>query len=376
MNPAQYIKMHELWDLEKLKQHAQHNNVYVIQSPKFPDVVMLHYMDAVQYDNLWNTFNRMCRGLILDMKNQRVLAWPFNKFFNLDQMPETKYDKLEVLGRFDTSEKLDGSMIIMFRDPNTNKLMLTTKGSLDSEHGQYANAIEMPSGFWIVSSKYMESGTLIFELISKRFQIVVDYKKKGYEEGLYLIGYRDHISGNLASFNEVDKIANDLGVNTFKRYPFTSLDSLLTTAKDLPVLEEGFVLRFEDDLMVKVKGSAYLAAHRFISHLSDRNILEAVAEGTAANLATLAPEEYRQDVLDKIDHFNKRVTELEHTCYNLYSESPKEVARRDFAFWVNANVPSHFKGFMFQLLDQKPVNRKHMFKVLEEIDNIDGRTRI
>jgi len=47
MNPAQYIKMNELWDLERLKQHAQHNNVYVIQSPKFPDVVMLHYMDAV-----------------------------------------------------------------------------------------------------------------------------------------------------------------------------------------------------------------------------------------------------------------------------------------------------------------------------------------
>jgi len=376
MNPAQYIKMHELWDIERLKQHAQHNNVYVIQSPKFPDVVMLHYMDAVQYDNLWTTFNRMCRGLILDMKNQRVLAWPFNKFFNLDQMPETKYDKLETLGHFDTSEKLDGSMIIMFRDPNTDKLTFTTKGSLDSEHGQYVNALEFPTGFWLIASKYMESGTLIFELISKRFQIVVDYNKKGYEEGLYLIGYRDHISGRLAGFNEVGKIANDLGVNTFQRYQFDSLDRLLEVTDALPVLEEGFVLRFEDDLMVKVKGKAYLAAHRFISHLSDRNILEAVAEGTATNLATLAPEEYRQDVLDKIDHFNKRVTELENTCYTLYSDAPKTGLRKDFALWVNANVPSHFKGFMFQLLDQKPVNRKHMCKVLEEIDNIDGRTRI
>lgn len=376
MNPAQYLKMHELWDLDKLKQHAQHNNVYVIQSPKFPDVVMLHYMDAVQYDNLWTTFNRMCRGLILDMKNQRVLAWPFNKFFNLDQMPETKYDKLETLGHFETSEKLDGSMIIMFRDPNTDKLTFTTKGSLDSEHGQYANALQLPTGFWLVASRYMESGTLIFELISKRFQIVVDYNKKGYEEGLYLIGYRDHISGRLAGFNEVSKIADDLGVHTFQRYQFDSLDRLLEITDALPVLEEGFVLRFEDDLMVKVKGKAYLAAHRFISHLSDRNILEAVADGTAANLATLAPEEYRQDVLDKIAHFNKRVTELENTCYTLYSEAPKSGLRKDFALWVNTNVPSHFKGFMFQLLDQKPVNRKHMCKVLEEIDNIDGRTRI
>lgn len=376
MNPAQYIKLNDLWDIERLKQHAQHNNVWVIQSPKFPDVVMLHYADVVQYDNLWTTFNRMCRGLILDMKNQRVLAWPFNKFFNLDQMPETKYDKLESLGTFDTSEKLDGSMIIMFRDPNTDKLTFTTKGSLDSEHGQYANALELPTGFWLVASRYMESGTLIFELISKRFQIVVNYNKKGYEEGLYLIGYRDHISGKLASHSEVDKIAGDLGVNTFKQYPFKSLDSMLTIAKDLPVLEEGFVLRFEDDLMVKVKGSAYLAAHRFISHLSDRNILEAVADGTASALAELAPEEYKQDVLDKIVHFQKRVAELETICYNLYSKAPKEGVRKDFAMWVLANVPSHFKGFMFQLYESKPVNRKLMFKVLEQIDNIDGRTRI
>lgn len=369
--------MHDLWDLERLKQHAQHNNVYVIQSPKFPDVVMLHYMDAVQYDNLWTVFNRMCRGLILDLKNERVLAWPFNKFFNLDQMPETKYDKLESLGEFSTSEKLDGSMIIAFRDPKANVIRFTTKGSFDSEHGTYANALPLIKGYnYDAFQHYTKNGTLMFELISKKFQIVVDYEKKGYEEGLYLIGYREHKSGTLATFDEVDKIADDLRVNTFKQYLFNSLDSLLATAKDLPVLEEGFVLRFGDDLMVKVKGSAYLAAHRFISHLSDRNILEAVADGTATNLATLAPEEYKQDVLDKIVHFQKRVAELENTCYTLYSDAPKEESRKNFALWVQQNVPSHFKGFMFQLLDHKVVDRKHLFRVLEEIDQIDGRTRI
>jgi len=376
MNPEQYIKIHDLWDIERLKQHAQHNHVYVIQSPKYPDVVMLHYMDAVQYDNLWTTFNRMCRGLILDMKNKHVLAWPFDKFFNLGQMPETTYDNLVKQGDFETTEKLDGSMIIAFVDPNTDKLTFTTKGSLDSEHGQYANSLQFTEEQQRIMRAWANEGTLIFELISKRFQIVVDYNKKGYDEGLYLIGYRHDISGHLMSPGSLAVIAEALKVPIFKTYEFKSLDKLIDTAKDLPVLEEGFVLRFRGGLMVKVKGSAYLAAHRFISHLSDRNILEAVAEGTAANLATLAPEEYRQDVLDKIDHFNKRVTELEHTCYNLYSQAPKDVPRKDFAFWVNANVPSHFKGFMFQLLDQKPVNRKHMFNVLEEIDNIDGRTRI
>jgi len=376
MNPEQYFNINDLWDLERLKQHAQHNNVYVIESARIPNVVMLHYMDAVQYDNLWNTFNRMCRGLILDMKNKKVLAYPFDKFFNLGQMPETSYDNLAALGGFETSEKLDGSMIIAFINPNDDKLTFTTKGSFDSEHGAYANELPLSSNQRVALYEYATKGTLMFELIAKPFQIVVDYKKKGYAEGLYLIGFRHEISNKLASFNALAGISEELNLPTFKTYSFDGLDQLIDTAKDLPVLDEGFVLRFPGDIMVKVKGSAYLAAHRFISHLSDRNILEAVADGTASNLATLAPEEYKQDVLDKIAHFQKRVAELENICYTLYSEAPKEGLRKEFALWVNSQVPSHLKGFMFQLLDHKVVDRKQLFRVLEQIDNIDGRTRI
>ena len=376
MTPEQYIKIHDLWDLGRLKAHAQHNSVYVIESPRFPNVVMLHYQDSCTYDNNWNTFARMSRGLILDMKNRKVLAYPFDKFFNLGQMPETSYDNLAALGGFETSEKLDGSMIIGFINPNDNKLIFTTKGSFDSEHGAYANALPLTDEQLVALRAYAEYGTLMFELIAKPFQIVVDYKKKGYKEGLYLIGYRHNVSNKLASFEDLARMAFFLDLPTFKTYSFNGLDQLIALARDLPVLEEGFVLRFPGDLLVKVKGSAYLAAHRFISHLSDRNILEAVADGTASNLALLAPEEYREDVLGKIDHFQKRVADLEKECYTYFAEAYPKDNRREFAFWVKANVPSHLKGFIFKLLDGKQVDRKQMFKVLEEIDNIDGRTKI
>lgn len=376
MNPEQYLNINDLWDLERLKQHAQHNSVYVIESARIPNIVMLHYMDAVQYDNLWNTFNRMCRGLILDMKNKKVLAYPFDKFFNLGQMPETSYDNLAALGGFETSEKLDGSMIIAFINPNNGELTFTTKGSFDSEHGAYTNALPLTFEQKSLLAVYAQHGTLMFELIAKPFQIVVDYKKKGYAEGLYLIGYRHNRSAKLMIFDELRVVANTVNLSTFKTYQFNGLDQLIALAKDLPVLEEGFVLRFSGDLMVKVKGSAYLAAHRFISHLSDRNILQAVADGTASTLADLAPEEYRQDVLDKIKHFQKRVADLERVCYTLYRETPTDVPRKEFALWVNTNVPSYFKGFMFKLLDGQAVDRKQLFRVLEDIDKIDGKTKI
>jgi len=376
VNPEQYLKSNGLWDLERLKQHAQHNLVYVIESSRFPNVVMLHYMDSCTWDNNWNTFARMSRGLILDMKNQKVLAYPFDKFFNLGQMPETSYESLSALNGFQTSEKLDGSMIIGFIDPNTDKLTFTTKGSFDSEHGAYANALELTIEQKVALRTYAQHGTLMFELIAKPFQIVVDYKKKGYKEGLYLIGYRHNRSGQLASFEDLASMAFFLDLPTFKTYSFKSLDALIEVSKGLPVLEEGFVLRFPGDIMIKVKGTAYLAAHRFISHLSDRNILEAVADGSASTLVQLAPEEYRKDVEDKIAHFQMRVAELEKECYTWFAQAPKEGPRKEFALWVNQNVESYLRGFLFQIFDQKPLDRKQMCKVIETIESVDGKTRI
>ena len=375
MNPQEYLDSKNLWDLELLKLHAQNNSVYVIESKRFPDLVMLHYMDACAYDNKWTEFSRMSRGLILDMRHRKVLAYPFDKFFNLGQMPETSYDSLLSLGSFETVEKLDGSMCTLFKDPNTDKLTFTTKGSFDSEHGLYANNLEMSKEFWAVAETYASAGTLVFELVTKRFQIVIDYAKKGYKEGLYLIGYRRNFSNEFASPLALTGMAEELGIPTFKTYQFGSLDNLIDAAKTLPVLEEGFVLRFSGDLLVKVKGYAYLEMHRFISHLSDRNILQAVANNTADDLAKLCPDEFKDEVMMKIAAFKERCRELSEICYTKYTEGPKE-NRKEFAAWVNQNVDRPLRGFVFQLMDGKELDQKRIYKTIEEIDHIDGRTKI
>src|SRR5258708_3534553 len=144
ISPKEYLDTNDLWDLEKLKLHAQERFVYVITSEKFPDVVMLKYMDECQYDNKWSDFSRLCRGLILDLRNKVVLAHAYNKFFNLDQVSEVSYDILKSSGIFEASEKLDGSCCILYVVPSTKEYRFTTTGSLESEHGEYATSI-MPS---------------------------------------------------------------------------------------------------------------------------------------------------------------------------------------------------------------------------------------
>ena len=139
ISPEAYFKEHQLYDKKRLQQHCEQNLVYMRESERFPTVVMLHYAEEAHFDQKWNQFNSMCRGLIVDMKNKRILAHPFNKFFNIDERPETKYSLLEKMGDFEVSEKLDGSLLILFKDPNTDKYFVTTKGSFDSEHGKYGN---------------------------------------------------------------------------------------------------------------------------------------------------------------------------------------------------------------------------------------------
>jgi len=368
-----YFKEHDLFNKEKLLQHAETNLVHVIESKKFPNVVMLHYRDEASYDKQWNVFNRMCRGLIVDLASQTILAYPFDKFFNVGEMPEISYETLVKEGEFEVTEKLDGSMLILFQDPNTNQFFFTTKGSFDSEHGEYATSI-LPHQLkyeWVVRDY-----TLMFELISKRFQIVIDYQKKGYEEGVYLIGARRRSSNTLLRYDELKWLGDSLKLKTMKSYKFKTLDDVIEKTKTLPVLEEGYVLLFkETGKQVKIKGEEYLRVHRFLSHMSPKYILEALGEGTANDLIELAPEEYKEDVEVTTNYFKRKKIELVAQANDLFSKAPRDT-RKEFAMWAQSSVPSHLKGFLFNLLDNKPLDDRKIYKLIGELENVTGETKL
>lgn len=370
-----YLKDNNFWNEDNLKAHAEQHNVQVISSKDYPFLVMLHYKNACIFENDWNPFARMCRGIILDMHSKRVLAYPYEKFFNLSQMPETSYDVLKDKKEFEVSEKLDGSMILVFQDPSTGEFVATTKGSFDSPHGKVATTLlqNLPNYQQVI--EYAKKGTLMFELISSEFRIVIDYKKKEYPEGLYLIGGRKNCTGELLTYAEVAEIAKELGLPCPKTYQFESLDQLIEKTKDLPMSEEGFVLRYPDGLMVKVKGAAYLKAHRFISQLSDKNILEAMKEGVEEQMLEVAPDEFQREILEKVAYFKSRKVDILNQCYQYFHDAPKE-DRKTFALWVNQNAKSYLKGCLFQLFDCKRLSDKALYDIISKVEKPSVETRI
>ena len=64
---------------------------------------------------------------------------PYKKFFNVDQVPETRTDVLREKGfPIQVADKLDGSLGIIFYDKYSEKIVVTTKGSFDSGQAVWA----------------------------------------------------------------------------------------------------------------------------------------------------------------------------------------------------------------------------------------------
>ena len=73
------------------------------------------------------------RGLILDHAARRIVATPFPKFFNAGERDGTIPDL-----PFETTEKLDGSLIIIFH--HRGRWRTATTGAFDSDQAVWAQA--------------------------------------------------------------------------------------------------------------------------------------------------------------------------------------------------------------------------------------------
>jgi RNA ligase len=89
------------------------------------------YQSRCVFNDGWNEFTTLARGLILDAGTGRIVATPFPKFFNYGERGE-EFPALP----FETFEKLDGSLIILFH--HRGRWLTATKGSFNSPQARWA----------------------------------------------------------------------------------------------------------------------------------------------------------------------------------------------------------------------------------------------
>ena len=78
---------------------ALRQNRYVLEK-KFGNLSSFNYSDQAFYDRAWDEQTVRARGLYIDTVNWKVAARAYNKFFNINERAETRFDMLQHRLRF------------------------------------------------------------------------------------------------------------------------------------------------------------------------------------------------------------------------------------------------------------------------------------
>ena len=152
---------------------------------KHPETNYLLYNYVTTTLPQWCEYSKLCRGLVIDPTNKKLIATPFAKFFNYaeyeDDREMTQYMN-EMFNKdihnISISDKPDGSLGIMYYCDIINKWRVNTRGSFDSPQASWADKfindnIDCDKGF-------IKGHTYLFEIINcSLFQSVIYYNFKG-----------------------------------------------------------------------------------------------------------------------------------------------------------------------------------------------------
>src|SRR5262249_54900263 len=178
-----------------------------------PDGLRLYcYTSSCVYDGQWNEASVIARGLVLDTNNETVVATPFPKFFNVFERGETIPDLA-----FETFEKVDGSLIIIFWHGGEWKT--ATKGAFASPQAQWAAARLKTCDL----TALQPGTTYLAEAVYAENRMVVRYA----DEALVLLAAYDEPGAEL-SYASLCETAETLGWRIALRHSYDSLSKLMT----------------------------------------------------------------------------------------------------------------------------------------------------
>lgn len=226
-----------------------------------------------KYNNkLWLTghhdYSAQSRGKVIDAATRDIIVYGFDKFYNINEVPETSFEnvskKIKAADYITLEDKRDGSTIFVTKTKN-HGLIVNSNGDFKNDQITKANQL-LDSSYKFFKEHLKTAYTYIFEITYPLDKKVVDY---GDEEKLVLIGIRDTETGRMLKRFECMEEAKRLNLEIVESYEFKTLDELLYKAQTLTnANKEGWVLKLykEDEIfIVKIKLKEYIEKHMVIS---------------------------------------------------------------------------------------------------------------
>jgi RNA ligase len=308
------------------------------------------YTPRCVYDDGWDEFTVMARGLILDEAAGQVVATPFPKFFNVG---ERRGDVPDL--PFEAFEKLDGSLIIAFH--HAGSWLAATKGAFDSEQAVWAQ-----TRFDATDLSALTPGTTyLFEAVYPENRIVVHYPEPAL---VMLSGYAG--DGRELTYDEVLATCRALGWRAARRHEFATISDMVRHAATLPRDDEGFVIRFSDGLRLKLKGAEYRRIHALISRCTPLAMWEAMVAGDDMNaIRRDLPEEFWTDFDDIIRVLTASIATIEARVAEV-AASVSHLTDKELGLSLNS-LPTDAKPYLFGFRKSASITGKSRESLMRSI---------
>lgn len=270
------------------------------------NLLLLKYSKAI-YNTGWSELSKVCRGKVIDISTRKIVVYPFDKFFNLNENSETnEFIILEQISKADiisVTEKKDGSLIAITRVEGVSEPLINTNGSFDNEQIDLAKKIFKKKYNYFYNNLPPQK-TFIFELICPEEKHIVDY---GNEEKLYLLGIRDLSSFQLLQYNENLAFAKTYELDCTEKLEFTNLNQFIEKANGKFENKEGWVFRVKSkdfDTLFKLKFHDYFLLHRTASSISIEKVYKLLIGKRLDDYIEISSENKKEEIASLMEEIN------------------------------------------------------------------------
>ena len=301
------------------------------------------------------------RGIMFKMAGSNpfsLASLPMEKFFNLNENPLVMGLDLSTI--IEAESKADGSLISTY--VSNRRLWLKTKGSIESEQCIHAMS-------WLQSHQRFEQQllylaaagyTINMEWVSPSNRIVLPYDSSR----LIVLNVRRHHDGAYVTmedlFNEYVGEIDEIEARVCDTLTCSDWDTWVTQIVPNETGVEGYVVRLESGMRVKIKTPWYLALHHTKDSInSPRRLFEAVIEEATDDMRSLFHDDPQAIAL--IAEMEVWVDELYNHMVDsveAYYAENKDLERKEYAIKGQAEL----KKMYFGLAMQKYVGKEPDYK--------------
>jgi RNA ligase len=299
------------------------------------DLLIWNYTPKCQFERAWDEVTMQARGLITTGEG-KIVGRPFRKFMNY-----AEHRGAIPLEPFKVTEKMDGSLLIV--TSYQGEQIIATRGSFTSEQADRGRAI--------IQKRYADFDfrpyyTYLFECIYPGNRIVCDY---GSMEDIVLLAVIHTETGQEHDIH--DPIWVEMWPFPIVKH-YDGIQDIAQLQKWQEANKEGFVIRFESGLRLKIKMEEYVRLHRLLTQVNARVIWEILREGQALDeLLEKVPDEFFAWVKSTQQSLQEQYSMIEQAGQALY-EQVKDLPTRKEQAAIACKSP--YSDIVFRLLDGKP----------------------